>query len=157
MISKLAKQFLDLAKRKSIRVVTAESCTGGMLAGAITSVSGSSEVFERGFIPYSSQAKIEMLGIDAELVHKFGVISSEVAEAMAEGAIKNSQAQLSVSITGIAGPKGGTKAKPVGLVYIASYYDGSTICEEHRFAGDRQAIREQTVLQALKLMISIVS
>lgn len=153
----LAKKLLDLAKQKSIRVVTAESCTGGMVAAAITSVSGSSDVFDRGFITYSAAAKVEMLGIDDELVRKFSVISSEVAEAMAEGAIKNSQAQLSVAITGIAGPKGGTKAKPVGLVYIASHYEGSTVCEEFHFAGDRQEIRENAVQQALKLMISIIS
>ncbi len=153
----LAKKLLDLAKRKSIRVVTAESCTGGMVAASITSVSGSSEVFDRGFITYSAEAKIDMLGIDAELVRKFNAISSEVAEAMAEGAIKNSQAQLSLAVTGIAGPKGGTKATPVGLVYIASHYEGSTVCEEHHFTGDRQAIREQAVQQALKLMISMIS
>jgi len=156
-VQTLAKKLLDLAKQKSIRVVTAESCTGGMVAAAITSVSGSSDVFDRGFITYSAAAKVEMLGIDDELVRKFSVISSEVAEAMAEGAIKNSQAQLSVAITGIAGPKGGTKAKPVGLVYIASHYEGSTVCEEFHFAGDRQEIRENAVQQALKLMISIIS
>jgi nicotinamide-nucleotide amidase len=156
-MQRLAKKLLDLAKQKSIKVVTAESCTGGLVAAEITSVSGSSDIFDRGFVTYSAQAKIEMLEVDAEIVSKFGVISSEVAEAMAEGAIKNSQAQLSIAITGIAGPKGGTKAKPVGLVYIASHYEGSTVCEECRFAGDRQAIRGQAVQHALKLMISMIS
>ncbi len=140
-------------------IVTAESCTGGLIAAALTDVAGSSSAFDRGFVTYSNEAKSDMLDVPAALIEMRGAVSAEVAEAMATGALKRSNATLSVAVTGIAGPGGGTAAKPVGLVFIASAMKGGrTLVREHHFAEEhgtgvtRSTVRRETVRQALLLL-----
>ncbi|HZC17879.1 MAG TPA: CinA family protein, partial [Caulobacteraceae bacterium] len=115
-----ARLLVDEARERSLRIVTAESCTGGLVSAAITSVSGSSEVFDRGLITYSNRAKQDLLGIAGDLIADYGAVSEPVARMMAEGALENSNAHVSVAITGVAGPTGGTEMKPVGLVHFAT-------------------------------------
>lgn len=133
------------------RLVTAESCTGGLIAAACTSVAGSSDWFERGFVSYSNAAKSELLGVPAALIECHGAVSAEVARAMAEGALTRSRADLAVAVTGIAGPGGGTPGKPVGTVWLALVRRGGQAAEAEllQLAGDRAAVREQTVAVAL--------
>lgn len=119
-IQTLARLLIDEAGQKSLRIVTAESCTGGLVAGAICSISGASDVFERGFVAYTNRAKQELLGVPGDLIADLGSVSEPVARMMAEGALENSNAHLAVAITGVAGPGGGTKMKPVGTVHIAT-------------------------------------
>lgn len=135
-------------------VTTAESCTGGMVAAAITDVAGSSAVFDRGFVTYSNAAKMRMLGVPEELLNTVGAVSREVAQAMALGAIAHSDAQLAVSITGVAGPGGGTKLKPVGLVYFACAVAGGEVkVVERRFLDmTRAEVRQASTQQALQLL-----
>ncbi len=136
------------------KLATAESCTGGLIAAACTAVAGSSDWFERGFVTYSNDAKSESLGVDARVIAAHGAVSEEVARAMAEGALAHSKAQLAVAVTGIAGPGGGSKAKPVGTVWLAIARAGEgTQAELLQLAGDRGAIREQTVRRALQRLI----
>ncbi len=151
---KLAQTILADARTKQLRIVTAESCTGGLVAGTLTDVAGSSDVFERGFVVYSNEAKQTCLGVPKQTIDQFGAVSPETVRAMAEGALTRAPAQLSVAITGIAGPGGGTPSKPVGLVYFAAARLGhETLVEERRF-GDigRQAIRTESVETALNLL-----
>lgn len=131
-------------------LVTAESCTGGLVAAAITDISGSSHWFERGFVTYSNQAKTEMIGVPAELIDKHGAVSEPVARAMAEGALLNSRAQISLSITGVAGPGGGTADKPVGLVCFGWSDRVTTVVETKHFKGDRTQVRSQAAQHALR-------
>lgn len=146
--------LLALCRRSGRRVAAAESCTGGMIAARITDVAGSSDVFERGFVTYSNEAKTEMLGVPAMLIGRVGAVSEEVARAMAEGAIARSRADFAVAVTGIAGPGGGTVSKPVGLVHIAcARRESWTVHERHVFAGDRAAVRAATVEAALALLL----
>jgi nicotinamide-nucleotide amidase len=119
-IQTLARLLIDEARSRSLRIVTAESCTGGLVAGAICMVPGASDVLERGFVSYSNRAKQELLGVPGDLIADFGAVSEPVARMMAEGALENSNAHLSVAITGVAGPGGGTPMKPVGTVHIAT-------------------------------------
>lgn len=128
---------------------TAESCTGGLIAGACTDLSGSSAWFERGFVTYSNEAKHELLGVDRALIERCGAVSEEVARAMAAGALARSRAQLAVAVTGVAGPTGGTAAKPVGLVWFAWAGSDGVRAEAMNFAGDRAAVRASTVRHAL--------
>lgn len=149
-----AEQVINAAKEKSILITTAESCTGGLISAALTSISGSSDVFERGFITYSNLAKHQLIGVSNDLLGAFGAVSQQVATAMAEGALNHSPAHLSVSVTGIAGPTGSTAEKPVGLVHIASkFMKNPTMHEEHHFKGDREAVRLATVEAALALLL----
>ncbi len=158
MVDGIAKKALKLVKEcaeRCIMIATAESCTGGLLSTTITEIPGASEVFDRGFITYSNIAKAELLGIDMALIEKYGAISREVAEKMAEGALKRSRAAIAVSITGIAGPAGGTNEKPVGLVYIGTAVKGkNTLCGVYNFAGARHEIRTQAVEKALDSLVS---
>jgi nicotinamide-nucleotide amidase len=134
-----------------LKLATAESCTGGMIAAACTDGAGSSDWFERGFVTYSNEAKTESLGVDAALIAAHGAVSEEVARAMAAGALANSRAQLAVAVTGIAGPGGGSRAKPVGTVWLALAGPGGAVqAEQLQLAGDRAAIRAQTVECALQ-------
>src|ERR1700722_20786327 len=138
-----ARQLLDDARAKGLRIVTAESCTGGLIAGLLTEIPRSSDVVERGFVTYSNEAKEDLLGVPSDVIHRHGAVSQQVARAMAEGALKHSLAQLAVAVTGIAGPGGGTAEKPVGLVYLAALrQDGEVRTKELRL-GDigRGAIR----------------
>ncbi|MGC9954476.1 MAG: CinA family protein [Rhizomicrobium sp.] len=153
----LAKMVLDTAREKKLRIATAESCTGGLIAGLLTEIPGSSDVLERGFVTYSNEAKEELLGVPRVLIADQGAVSEAVARAMAEGAVANSSAQLAVAVTGIAGPGGGTKLKPVGLVHMAvCRKGGSTVHEERRF-GDigRTLVRLKTVEAALELLLRL--
>lgn len=151
----LAGKVLAAARAKGVRIATAESCTGGLIAGALTAIPGSSEVFERGFVTYSNQAKQQLLGISSTIVTEHGAVSREVAVAMAEGALTYSDAQLAVSCTGIAGPGGGSAAKPVGLVHLALASHGrDTLHLECRFGSlSRDEIRLRSVAAALQLLI----
>jgi len=150
----LAITVLNEARKKGLRIATAESCTGGLIAGLLTEIPGSSDVVERGFVTYSNEAKADLLCIPFSLIQDNGAVSETVARAMAEGAIRKSLAQISVAVTGIAGPGGGTDTKPVGLVHMAAAReDGPTLHEEHHF-GDigRTEVRLATVEAALKLV-----
>ena len=134
-------------------LATAESCTGGLVAGALTDIPGSSDVVERGFVTYSNEAKNQMLGVPMDLIEQYGAVSEPVARAMAEGAVAHSDADVAVAITGVAGPGGGTAEKPVGLVHFATAEaGGETIADRQVFDGDRTAVREQAVLHALSLL-----
>ena len=148
-----AAALLADCRRAGVHVATAESCTGGLIAACLTEVPGSSDVFERGFVTYSNVAKQELLKVPADLLQKHGAVSPHVARAMAVGALQHSRADLAVSVTGIAGPEGGTSTKPVGLVYLAACRrGGEPTVERHNFAGDRQAVRRATVEAAFLLL-----
>lgn len=153
-----AAQLLAAARLKDVKIATAESCTGGLIAALLTEIAGSSDVFERGFVTYSNTAKEEMLGVPAAMIRQHGAVSESVARAMAEGAIRQSGAQLAVAVTGIAGPGGGTEEKPVGLVHIAAARAGeATLHRECRF-GDvgRTEVRLATAKVALEMLASLV-
>jgi len=153
-----AEKLLADARAKGLTIATAESCTGGLVAGLLTEIAGSSDVFERGFITYSNKAKQDLLGVPGALIRQHGAVSEAVARAMAEGAIRHSTAQLSVAITGIAGPGGGSEDKPVGLVHIAAARAGeATRHRECRF-GDigRSEVRMKSVETALEMLQSLV-
>ena len=153
-----AENLLTNARAGGVRIATAESCTGGLIAALLTEIPGSSDVFGRGFVTYSNKAKEDMLGVPAATLRQHGAVSEAVARIMAEGAIRNSTAQLSVAVTGIAGPGGGTDEKPVGLVHIAAARAGEpTLHREYRF-GDigRSAIRLASVAAALEMLQSLL-
>ena len=148
-----AASLLATCRARGIRVATAESCTGGMIAAALTAIAGSSDVVECGFVVYSNNAKSELLGVPAALITRVGAVSEEVACAMAQGALARSPAQLSIAVTGIAGPGGGSATTPVGLVHLACARRDAPILHHHRiFPGDRTAIREATVIEAFAMM-----
>jgi nicotinamide-nucleotide amidase len=148
-----AESMLNACRQTGVRVATAESCTGGLIAAVLTAVAGSSDVVERGFVTYSNEAKAELLGIAAALIERHGAVSEAVALAMAEGALARSRADIAVSVTGIAGPGGATATKPVGLVHLGCARRGRTTLLEHRvFPGDRAAVREQSVALAFALI-----
>ena len=154
-IEALARGVLDKARSKGLTIATAESCTGGLIAGALTAIAGSSDVMDRGFVTYSNQAKAQMLGVPEALIAEYGAVSAPVALAMAEGALKASGAGLAVSVTGIAGPSGGSEAKPVGLVHFGLAQAGRpSLHLEERF-GDigREAVRLGSVRFALSLLV----
>jgi nicotinamide-nucleotide amidase len=151
----LARLLIDEARERSLRIVTAESCTGGLVAGAICSVAGASDVFERGFVTYTNRAKQELLGVPGDLIADLGAVSEPVARMMAEGALENSNAHLAVSITGIAGPGGGTPMKPVGTVHIATARANQALMHKAElFEGETreeiQLAAVQSALQALR-------
>ncbi len=151
------EQLSAKLRNMSLMIATAESCTGGMLASALTALPGSSEIFERGFVTYSNEAKQELLEVPADILRQHGAVSAQTANAMVRGAIKHSRAEIAVAVTGIAGPGGGSDDKPVGLVYIAyGAKDGAIQCGQYNFKGDRAAIREQTVDSALKALVKFL-
>jgi nicotinamide-nucleotide amidase len=148
-----ASQIIERYRKAGLRIATAESCTGGMVAAALTDVAGSSDVFERGFVTYSNDAKQELIGVPAATIAAHGAVSAETAEAMALGALAHSRADVAVSVTGIAGPGGGSAEKPVGLVWFGVVRRGTTIRTLREvFAGDRAAIRRASVDRALALL-----
>ncbi len=150
----MAKELLAALRDKNLRIATAESCTGGLVAGVLTEIAGSSDVFERGFVTYSNASKIELLAVGRDVLDRHGAVSAAVAIAMADGAVKHAHADIAVSVTGIAGPDGGTAAKPVGLVYLAVARSGAA-AEAHRCnfgAIGRNAIRLAAVAEALRLL-----
>ncbi len=136
-------------QQQGLWMATAESCTGGLIAAACTERAGSSGWFERGFVTYSNAAKVDLLGVSAELLQTHGAVSEPVAQAMALGALSQSKAQWSVAVTGIAGPGGGSADKPVGLVWLAWAGPNGCSCEQAHFSGDRAAVRSATVKLAL--------
>src|SRR5215510_14280400 len=152
-----ARALLDLCRARKLTIATAESCTGGLVAATLTEVPGSSDVVERGFVTYSNAAKSQMLGVPADLIARFGAVSRETAEAMAQGALAHSPADLAVSITGIAGPGGGSPGKPVGLVHFAAAARGGRrLHEECRFGEiGRSLVRIVSVRQALMMLSAL--
>lgn len=155
----LAQEVIDLAKSSGVMVATAESCTGGLVAASLTALAGSSAAVDRGFVTYSNEAKAQMLGVPEPMLIEHGAVSEPVARAMAMGAVAHSKAQAAVSITGIAGPGGGSETKPVGLVHFAcAAPDGSLTHIEQRY-GDigRDQVRENSLLQALMLLREALS
>lgn len=151
-----AQKFFNLSLKNNIKIVSAESCTGGLIASLITEIAGSSQIFDRGFVVYSNLAKEQNLGVSNKTLNQFGAVSREVAQEMAIGAVKNSNANLSIATTGIAGPDGGTDEKPVGLVYIASFnnLNQNLVIQEFNFSGNRSENRILTVQNSLKILIS---
>ena len=150
-----AEQLLADARAQKLTIATAESCTGGLIAGLLTEIPGSSDVVERGFVTYSNEAKSELLGVAPALIAAQGAVSAEVAAAMAEGALARAPVDLSVAITGIAGPGGGTATKPVGLVWFAGgRRGGQMVTESHIFSGDRAAVRLAATQRALELLLA---
>jgi nicotinamide-nucleotide amidase len=148
-----AEALLSRCRNRGLKLATAESCTGGMIAATLTAISGSADVFERGYITYSNEAKTEMLGISAGLIETAGAVSEEVARAMAEAAVARSRADFAVSVTGIAGPTGGSTDKPVGLVWLGlAGREGPVRTERHVFPGDRSHIRIATVARAFAML-----
>ncbi len=150
-LTQLAESILTEARKRGLRIATAESCTGGLIAGCLTEIAGSSDVVDRGFITYSNDAKVQHLAVNPDTLEKTGAVSAETALEMARGALKVSRAQIAVSATGIAGPGGGSDAKPVGLVYIgvANGKTGNAFTLKNMFGGDRAAVRLETVETAL--------
>ena len=146
----------DLLLEKGWLLATAESCTGGMISAACTDLAGSSNWFERGFVTYSNEAKIELLGVDAALIAAHGAVSEEVARAMVQGAITHSRARVAVAVTGVAGPTGGSRAKPVGTVWFGFVVDGRLSSEVQHFDGDRAAVRLATVQHALQRLVQLL-
>ena len=154
-VETLARLLVDEARQKSLRIVTAESCTGGLVAGAICAVAGASDIFERGFVTYSNRAKQELLGVPGDLIADLGAVSEPVARMMAEGALENSNAHVAVAVTGVAGPGGGTPMKPVGTVHIATARSNQALMHREEFFEEetREAIQlaaVQSALQALR-------
>jgi len=152
-----ATRLVRLAKAAGVKLATAESCTGGLIAGAITAVPGSSAVFTHGFVTYGNDAKAEMLGVEPGLIEAVGAVSSEVAAAMAQGALARGKADVAVSVTGIAGPDGGSAEKPVGTVWFGLAKAGGVTTYHRLFAGSRRAVRAQSVDFALGLLSKEVS
>ncbi len=154
---RLSARVGKLLKERGLMLATAESCTGGWVAQVVTSVSGSSEWFDRGFVSYSNQSKQEMLGVKPETLEKHGGVSAEVVNEMATGALANSKAQVSVAISGIAGPSGGTPNKPIGTVWLGWAMEGTEPrSRSTHFAGDREMVRQQAVMAALQGIIETV-
>ncbi len=157
-LTTVAARLVDDMRERGLKLATAESCTGGLISGLITEIPGSSDVFERGFVTYSNEAKAELLGVPASLILARGAVSAEVAAAMASGALAHSPADVAVAVTGVAGPGGGTAAKPVGLVHVAAgSRDGRASGREFRFGPlSRSEIRLATMSAALDLVRSVL-
>lgn len=153
---RLAADLAQILLQKSLQLATAESCTGGLIAATCTELPGSSAWFERGFVTYSNDAKTEALGVDAALIATHGAVSEPVARAMALGALNHAHAQVSVAVTGIAGPTGGSRAKPVGTVWFGFVVHGQLRSETRRFDGDRAAVRAATVQHALQRLVELL-
>ena len=153
-IQTLARLVIDDARERSLRIVTAESCTGGLVAGAICSIPGASDVFERGFVAYTNRAKQELLGVSGDLIADLGAVSEPIARMMAEGAVENSHAHVAIAITGVAGPGGGTPMKPVGTVHFATARANQSV--QHRMemfeTEDRWGIQMAAVQTALEML-----
>jgi nicotinamide-nucleotide amidase len=149
-----ATALLDLARARGLKIATAESCTGGLVAGALTEIAGSSDVVDRGFVTYSNEAKQQMLGVTPATIDVYGAVSTECAEEMAKGALAHAQVDLAVSITGIAGPTGAVPGKPIGLVYFCAASRSGRIVAHDRKFGDigRTKVRRASVLQALAML-----
>ena len=150
-------QIASFLLNNQLKLATAESCTGGMIAAACTDLAGSSAWFERGFVTYSNEAKTQMLGVTASLITQHGAVSQEVVRAMVQGAIAHSRAQVAVAVTGVAGPAGGSAAKPVGTVWFGFATPAGVVTEMQRFAGDRADVRAATVQHAFQRLLALLS
>jgi nicotinamide-nucleotide amidase len=148
----LATSVLAACRIRGWRIATAESCTGGLVAAALTAIAGSSDVVDRGFVTYSNAAKMELLGVPETTLAAVGAVSAETALAMAAGAVSRARADLTVSVTGIAGPGGGSAEKPVGLIYLGFATKTACRSERHVFPGDRHAIRRAAMIRALEML-----
>lgn len=151
-LRKDCEALLSTCRKKGLTLATAESCTGGMISALITAIPGSSSVFERGFVTYSNASKTELLGVDADLISEHGAVSEPVAVAMASGGRIRAKVDICISVTGIAGPDGGTAEKPVGTVYIAVVAGHEVFAATCQFKGDREAVRLQSVEKALSML-----
>lgn len=155
-IKVLAEKVVSSYQAEGRKIVTAESCTGGLISGALTDVPGASAVLERGFIAYSNESKLEALGVEADSLARYGAVSARVAEEMALGALEFSHADVAISVTGIAGPDGGTDRKPVGLVFFGLATNKDVVMHyQCTFSGTREDIRMQTVAEALKFLLTL--
>jgi len=146
-----------ILKEKGLKIATAESCTGGLIAHNLTNISGSSDYFDRGIVSYSNRAKIDVLGVSKDLLNEYGAVSKQVAKEMAEGVRKRSNVDIGVATTGIAGPTGGTKDKPVGLVYIAISIKNKTLVKKFQFSGNRFENKESTLNATLKMLLDLLN
>ena len=154
---RLVTEVVNILKERNLTIASAESCTGGLFADAIVSMPGTSEVFDRGIVTYSNRAKVEELGVLEETLARVGAVSRETAIEMASGLANVSKCDVCVSVTGIAGPDGGSEEKPVGLVYMCVHYKGKEICEKHIFNNDgRTIIRENSVIKMLQLVLKVL-
>ena len=154
--AQLVEQLAQLLLHKGHKLACAESCTGGLIAGSCTELAGSSNWLERGFVTYSNEAKTEMLGVEAAMIRRHGAVSEQVARAIVRGALAHSHAQVAVAVTGVAGPTGGSPAKPVGTVWFGFAAPGWLLSETHVFPGDRAAVRQATVQHALTGLIKLL-
>lgn len=152
----LCRSLADLLQKKALKLVTAESCTGGLISAACTDLAGSSNWFERGFVTYSNEAKTELLGVQTSVLMHEGAVSEAVARAMARGALAHSQAQVAVAVTGVAGPTGGSPDKPVGTVWFGFALPGRILSEKCHFAGDRASVRSASVQHALTRLVQLL-
>jgi nicotinamide-nucleotide amidase len=152
----LCRRLADLLLQKELKLVTAESCTGGMIAAACTDLAGSSAWFERGFVTYSNDAKTELLGVEERLLKRAGAVCQGVARAMVTGALAHSHAQVAVAVTGVAGPTGGSPSKPVGTVWFGFAVPGQVVTEKCHFEGDRAAVRAATVRHAFARLLELL-
>jgi PncC family amidohydrolase len=153
---KLLENVSAKLKKSGLTIATAESCTGGLIAHTLTNISGSSDYFDRGVVSYSNRSKVELLGVPEELIKQYGAVSEQVAKAMAEGIRKKSKVDIGVATTGIAGPTGGTKDKPVGLVYIAVSTTDNTVVKRFQFSGNRLKNKESTCNAALNMILDFL-
>lgn len=156
-MSDLVEKIHAALRARNMKLVTAESCTGGMLAAAMTAAPGASDIFERGFITYSNQSKHELLGVPLETLAQHGAVSEQAARAMAIGALKNSRADIAISVTGIAGPEGGSALKPVGLVYLGLARKDETAIKTLNLSGSRDHIRREAARLALEILAGFAS
>ena len=152
----LCAHLADLLLTKGLKLVTAESCTGGLIAAACTDLAGSSAWFERGFVTYSNEAKTELLGVEERLLRRAGAVCEGAVRAMVQGALAHSHAQVAVAVTGVAGPTGGSPAKPVGTVWFGFAVPGQVLTETCHFDGDRAAVRAATVQHALARLVELL-
>lgn len=152
MEMKIENEIYELLKKYQITLSTAESATGGMIASTLVNVPGISEFFQEGYVTYSNEAKVKMIHVKAEIIEQYGVVSLETAENMAVSVAETAKTKASLSVTGVAGPDGGTKECPVGTVYIGCYFNGKTTVEHHIFSGNRMEVRKAAAERALMLL-----
>lgn len=155
-VPQLCQRLAELLLQQELKLVTAESCTGGLIAGACTDLAGSSNWFERGFVTYSNDAKTELLGVEERRLKRAGAVCEGVARAMVTGALAHSHAQVAVAVTGVAGPSGGSPAKPVGTVWFGFALPGQIVTEKCHFDGDRAAVRAATVRHAFTRLVELL-
>ena len=153
----LLEKISTILKEKNLKIATAESCTGGLISHSFTNISGSSDYFDMGIVSYSNKAKTELLGVSEDILNRFGAVSEQVAKEMADGVRKRSRVDIGIATTGIAGPTGGTKDKPVGLVYIAISIKDTTQVKKFKFSGSRLDNKDSTLNAALRMLLNLLN